>query len=208
MAGMANIIFDFDGTIADSFAIAIGIFHDLTHREEPITPDEIERLRGMSALKVAEELHIQPWKMPFLLIRGRRRMTKQMNNVHTFPGLQKTIRELHSQGHNMYIMSSNSAQNIQLFLQCHAMSKEFIKVYGNVGLFNKASVLRRVVRRNNLKRNETFYVGDEARDVEAAKRAGVKVVAVSWGYNNVRILTQHEPDIMVAEPGDLINVLE
>lgn len=200
---MAHIIFDFDGTIADTFAVVLGIFHELTHRSEPLTPEEIERLRGMSLAHAAEDLRVRPWQMPFLLMRGRRRMTGKMGGIHTFPGLQKAVRELHAEGHDLYIMSSNSARNIQLFLLRHEMNKEFIKIYGNVGLFDKAGVLRRIMRRNHLKRSETFYVGDEVRDIEAAHRAGVSVVAVTWGYNNAQILQKHQPDTAVSDPANL-----
>jgi phosphoglycolate phosphatase-like HAD superfamily hydrolase len=203
---MSNIILDFDGTIADTFEIVVGIFHELTHRNEVLPSDEIERLRGMSMLHAAEELRIQPWKMPLLMLRGRRRMTKRMLDIHTFPELQKVVRGLHSEGHNLYIVSSNSVQNIQLFLKRHEMHKDFIKVYGSVGLFDKAGAIKRIMRRNRLKRSETVYIGDEVRDIVAAKRAGIKIAAVTWGYNDKAVIAAHEPDFLVNEPIELLKL--
>ena len=201
-----NIIFDFDGTIADSFETVIGVFHELTHRDETLPPDEIERLRGMSLLHAAEELRVQPWKMPFLMMRGRRRMTKLIPSIATFAGLPKIIRQLYAEGHNLYIMSSNSAQNIQLFLQKSEMHTDFIKIYGNVGLFNKARVLKRIMRHNQLGLDETFYVGDEVRDIEAAHHAGIKIVSVAWGYNNQQVLAAHKPDFLANRPVELLKI--
>lgn len=203
---MSNIIFDFDGTIADTFAVVVDIFHEIAHSGEPLTPDEIERLRGMSLRRVVRELHISPWKIPFLMMRGRRRMARQMLDIHASPGVQQAVRALHTQGHAMYIVSSNSAANIQLFLKRHEIDNEFVKVYGNVGLLDKGSVLKRVMRRNRLKRSDTFYIGDEVRDIEAAQRAGVKIAAVTWGYNNRDVIASHQPDYVVDTAEDLLKL--
>lgn len=200
---MSSVIFDFDGTIADSFAMVIGIFHELTHRDKPLPADEIERLRGMSLAQAAKELRIQPWKIPFMVIRGRRIMHARMEEVQPHPGMIAAIRELHAAGHNLYIMSSNSVQNIQLFLEKHNLSTEFIKLYGSVGLLGKARVLKRVLHQNHLDPAQTYYVGDEVRDIEGAKRAGVKIISVAWGYNNSDILGVHKPDCLAAEPADI-----
>ncbi|MDB5164789.1 MAG: haloacid dehalogenase superfamily enzyme subfamily [Candidatus Saccharibacteria bacterium] len=205
---MAAIIFDFDGTIADSFETVIHIFHELTGRGEPLTPKEVERLRGMSLLRAAEELHVRPWKMPFLLMRGRRRMRKQIGQLHTFPDMPNVIKKLHHEGHQLFIMSSNSESNIKLFLKQHHLSKEFIQIYGNVGLLGKARKLRKVIKQNQLDQATTWYVGDEVRDIVGSQQAGLRIAAVGWGYNTVDILRQHNPTRLLATPDELLLLLE
>jgi len=204
---MANIIFDFDGTIADSFGVVVRIAADLTDSHEALKPAEVERLRGMSLLHIARELKIKPWKVPFLLARGRRRMRREMSKVQVFQGMPETIKTLYGEGHKLYIMSSNSVQNIHLFLHRHDMLNEFIKVYGGVGLFGKARVLKKLLRQNGLDAAGTIYVGDEVRDIEAAKRAGVRILSVGWGYNTPEILSRHEPDVLAEKPADIIGAI-
>ena len=205
---MSNIIFDFDGTLADTFEVVVNIFHNLTKHHHKLPADEIERLRGMPLMRVAEELRIPPWRIPLLLAQGRRQMTKRMPEIHTFPGMQKATRELHQAGHRLYIMSSNSVQNIELFLTRHEMNTYFVKVYGNVGLFDKARALHRIMRRSGIKRSETTYIGDEVRDIEAAQKAEIGMIAVAWGYNNELILAGHAPDAIAATPEQIIEIVD
>lgn len=205
---MAAIIFDFDGTIADSFEEVIKIFHDLTGSHQQITPQEIERLRGMSLVQVMEELKIRPWRLPFLMFRGRRRMRKIIPRLRVFEEMPNIIKKLYAEGHQLFIMSSNSEANIKLFLKQHGLHEEFIKIYGGVGLLGKAHYLHKVLRENSLDPKLTWYVGDEVRDIEGAKHAGLKVAAVGWGYNTVEILRQHNPTKLLATPAELMILLE
>ncbi len=126
---MSAIIFDFDGTIADTFGDVVRTLHDLTGRRELLPPDEIERLRGMPLLRAAEDLHFPVWKIPFMLVRIRHRMTKKMPAIHAQRGIVETVHKLHAEGHQLYIMSTNSGRNIRLFLKRHEMNKEFVKIY-------------------------------------------------------------------------------
>ena len=206
--GMSAFIFDFDGTIADSFETVIQIFHELTGRHDRLPDAEIERLRGMTLRQVAKDLHIQVWKVPYLLMKGRRTMNRQMEQVHAHRGVPEVIRKLFDEGHQLFIVSSNSTKNIELFLQQHNLSKEFVSIYGGVGLLSKARMLRRVARRNSLEPEDTWYVGDEVRDIEGAHQAGLKVVAVAWGYNTAAILQQHRPTKLVHNPSELLQLLE
>ncbi len=205
---MAAIIFDFDGTIADSFESVVQVFYELTGRKERLSPEAIERLRGMSLHGAAEELGIRPWKMPFLLMRGRRRMSKLVGTLQAHPGVPEAIRKLHAEGHQLFIMSSNSEKNIVRFLREHHMRKNFVNIYGNVGLLSKAGVLRKIRRRNRLGSDNCWYIGDEVRDIEGAKLAGIKIMAVTWGFNTAELLQQHQPTAMVNTPAELLQVLE
>jgi phosphoglycolate phosphatase-like HAD superfamily hydrolase len=205
---MAAIIFDFDGTIADSFETVMNVFHELTGWRERLPAAEIKRLRGMSLLGVTEELRLPPWKVPFLVMRGRRRMTRQMRRIAVQPGVSEALRELYDEGHQLFIVSSNSPKNIRLFLHQHNLGKEFIELYGGVGLFGKARVLRRVLKRNQLDPRDTWYVGDEVRDITAAHHVGLHCAAVGWGFNTPALLGQHQPDRLIEQPAELLNLLQ
>lgn len=166
-------------------------------------PEEVERLRGMSMRHAALELKIAPWRMPFLLARGRKLMRQKIDTVQVFPGMAKLIHGLKADGHNLYILSSNTVQNIRPLLQKHKLDTEFIKLYGSAGLFGKANLLRRMLKRQRLNPAETFYIGDEVRDIEAAKRAGIRIIGVTWGYNNEAALRYHKADFIVDKPAEI-----
>jgi phosphoglycolate phosphatase len=205
---VAAIIFDFDGTIADTFEAVIGIFQKLTGNNDPVDPVEVERLRGMSLMHAAEDLHIRPWKMPFLLLRGRRQMGKQIKSIQAHREMPETIRKLQHEGHQLFIVSSNSTRNIQTFLRQHDMAYEFVRIYGGAGLFNKGRLLKKVLRQNRLEVTDSWYIGDEVRDIVSAHAAGLRVMAVGWGYNTPEILEAHNPTKLIRAPAEIITVLE
>src|SRR5579872_2804322 len=103
---MATLIFDFDGTIADSLPVIMKIFRELTHTP-PISEAEISRLRRLPLHDLARELHVAKWRMPLLVWRGRRVMKKRVGEVGIFSGMAEVIEQLHGQGHTLMVMSSN-----------------------------------------------------------------------------------------------------
>ena len=201
------VIFDFDGTLADTFVTSIRIFEKLTKRAEPYSDDEIIRLRGFSAFHLVRELRIRPWKVPWLLARGRSQMKRKIDEIKVFDGISEVLSQLQAAGVPMYVMSSNSPGNIRKLLQAEGLDGYFERVYGNVGIFGKSKMLRRVIARNGLVAATTFYVGDEGRDMEAANRVGVHSVAVTWGYNSEELLARHKPESVARQPADLLKVL-
>lgn len=202
-----TVIFDFDGTIADTFVTSIRIFEQLTGRADPYPEDEIMRLKGYSAFHLVRELRIKPWKVPWLLVRGRSQMKRKMEGIEVFDGVESVLKQLQSNGIPMYIISSNSPGNIRKLLKAKGLDGYFVRIYGNVGIFGKSKMLRRVMQRNRLDPATTSYVGDEGRDVEAAKRVGVRAVSVTWGYNNHDVLSKHRPDAMADTPAELLALL-
>ncbi|HEX3568089.1 MAG TPA: HAD-IA family hydrolase [Candidatus Saccharimonadales bacterium] len=200
---MATIIFDFDGTLANSFALILATFHEITGRSKMVTPEEVVRLRHMPLLKAAEELHLPAWRVPFLVIKGRRAMRTRMDEVLPFGGIAEALETLHNDGYRLFIMSSNSTQNVRNFLKAHHLNTYFERVYGGVGLFGKARALKRVLRANRLDVNTCMYVGDEPRDIEGARRVGMLCIAVTWGFNTADLLKQHYPYVLVDEPEKL-----
>jgi phosphoglycolate phosphatase len=203
-----TIIFDFDGTIADTFPVIVRIFYHLTKRTDPFTYDEEERLRSLSLLSVAAELRIPLWRVPFLLVRGRRMMRQHMRQIEPVKGVPKTIKALHERGHNLMVISSNSSENIREFLRLHELDDRiFSNIYGGIGLWSKGRSLQRLARRSAFDVQHTWYVGDETRDIVAAKAAGVKSAAVAWGYNSVAALKEQQPDAIVSEPQDLLAII-
>ncbi len=198
-----TLIFDFDGTLADSLQVLIDEFHIMSKRQTPLSKSEIQRLRNMHARDVLRELGISLWHVPTLLATGRTRMTKRLGEIKPFVGVDEVLRHFH-RTHKLFVVSSNSKTNINRFLKQHDLRQYFTKVYGGIGVFGKAHALRHILRDNKLSAGDCYYIGDEIRDIEAAKKVGLTSVAVGWGYNGPEILQTHQPDYFVATPHDLL----
>jgi HAD superfamily hydrolase (TIGR01549 family) len=204
---MAAIIFDMDGTIADSFDYVA----DFMAREAglpPLTKEQKRGLRRMSMAAMARKLGYHWWQAPWLFIKGRRRMHKIVRHLDSFEGMPKLIRKLHNEGHELFVVSTNSLRNVRHFLHQQKIHKYFLEIYGGAGMFTKAFALEQLILSNNIDRNSAVYVGDERRDVEAAKLIGLKTVAVSWGFAGRDHLKEAKPTAMADTPAELMTILE
>lgn len=203
-----HLIFDFDGTLADSLPLLIALFYEITKSEQQFSAAEIERLRNMPAQRVIKELGVPLYRVPRLLIHGRNQLTKHIDDLAAIDGIVPVVKKLHKKGFKLYIVSSNSTHNIQLFLDRYGIGAYFEHIYGGVGIFGKASALKSVMKREKLDRGSCVYIGDETRDIEAARKAGVAAISVSWGFNGKQILQEYQPDALVDLPGDLLKATE
>ncbi len=202
---MKTLIFDFDGTIADSFELVLSIAYELTGVRQ-VSNQEIARLRRLSLLRVIRDLRIPFARLPNLFLRGRQRMHERIHEVRPFPGMPKALNELHASGYHLLVMSSNSEQNVRAFLRANNLESYFDGVYGNVAVFSKAAALRKVMRNNRIEAQHCYYIGDEVRDVVAASKARVEPIAVSWGYQDREALAKYHPSALVSDPKELLNL--
>jgi phosphoglycolate phosphatase len=204
---MATIIFDMDGTLADSFdyvADFLGVVRGLG----PLSDEQKHRLRHLSMIAMARRLGFHWWDAPWLLFQGRRRMHHAIKEVKAFHGITELVRQLHGQGHNLYVLSTNSPRNVNRFLNEQKIHKYFLAVYGGAGLFNKAPSLKKLLKYQNVDRDQAVYVGDEIRDIQAAKSVGIKAIAVSWGFASRDHLKALRPDALADTPAELARQLK
>ncbi len=203
-----TLLFDFDGTIGDSFVVLQEIFYELTNHPRITDPKEIESLRHLPFPKVAKRLGITPWQIPRMVVQGRKAMNRHMPEVKPFPGMIEALKGLHEDGYEMYILSSNSTRNVKFFLEAYGLSDFFLGVYGGVGLVGKAGALRKVMRQNKLPAEDCLYIGDETRDIEGAKKAGIRILSVGWGINAPELLAQLQPDGLAKTPKEMKTIIQ
>jgi phosphoglycolate phosphatase len=202
------IIFDFDGTIADSFELFVKTLHQLLNRSESLSAETIESLRGKQIKEITAQLGIKPWQLPRLVIKGRRVVGANFNSVEVFKGLPALIHGLSAQGYELFILSTNGEIVIQRFLEKFRLGKYFRQTYADISLTGKAKSLRRLIGDYGFSESEVVYIGDEARDIEAARKVGIGCISVSWGYSTLGSLQEHNPDYLVTNPYEVLAILE
>jgi len=165
--------------------------------------EDISRLRGLDTLPLLRELQIPLWKVPVLAWRARQMFATRVNQVELIPGMAGVVRELARQ-HELYVLSSNSADNVQSVLKRSGLASYFKRIYGRARPLHKEHALRKLLRQNKIAPQEAWYVGDEVRDIVAARHVGMRIMAVSWGYNNIGALEHQAPDALVFTPDELL----
>jgi len=111
-------IFDFDGTLADSFSWFLGVMNQIAeeHGFRRIEEHEIETLRGRSARQNFRDFGVPAWKLPRLGRDMRRYMAQDIDRIALFPGVDRLLRELADQGIGAAIVTSNSLDNVRRVL--------------------------------------------------------------------------------------------
>ena len=188
------IIFDFDGTLADSFPWLMSVANQVADRYEfkRIEESEFETLRGYSAGGMLKHLGVPRWKVPLIGNHIRTLMAQEISRISLFEGVDRLLRQLHTAGITLAIVSSNSYGNVQ-----HVLGPEnaaLITYYEcGVSIFGKEAKFRNVLRKSGVPRSQTICIGDEIRDMEAARKERIAFGAVSWGATAVEALRAYAP---------------
>ncbi|NEO27656.1 MAG: HAD-IA family hydrolase [Kamptonema sp. SIO4C4] len=204
------IIFDFDGTIADTHRPFINILNRLSDEfgYQPVQEDDISRLRGLSSREIVQKADISLLQIPFLLKRAKTELNKDIVHVLPITGMDRAIQILHQRGYKLGILTSNIQENVNIFLQKNHLSELFEFVHSGNTLFGKDRLLKKIFQQYDINPDTTVYVGDETRDIEAAKNSGIRGVAVTWGFNSREILAEHEPDFLIANVDEFLAAIE
>jgi len=201
-------IFDFDGTLADSFSWFLGLANRLAdeHRFRRIEEHEAEALRGHSARQMVAHLGVPAWKMPVIARQMRQHMARDISHISLFPGVDRVLAELARRGVRLAIVTSNSVENVRQVLGPE--SAALIHQYAcGVSMFGKRPKLRAVVRSSGIPASEALCIGDEIRDLEAAHEEGIPFGAVAWGYTNPEALRAHGPEEMFETVEEILEKL-
>lgn len=206
---MKVVIFDFDGTIGDTLEVLLAIANRLAYEFNypPLDRGTLQTFQAMDSREVLRQSQISIFKIPFLLRRLKVEMSQHMDSIALFPGMGEALIALHAHGHQLGIVTSNSAENVESFLEAQQIRHLFDFVYSGRTIFGKHRVLKRILKQRNISPTRAIYVGDETRDVEAAKKAAIATISVTWGFNTRRILEHHQPTYIIDTPGELVHIL-
>ena len=200
----ALVIFDFDGTIADSFDESLLAYDRVAPRLRlrPVAESEVSELRRMTVGQLMTALGVPMWKLPRLMIAVRADLMEHFHAVRPIRGIPRALRELRAAGYRLAIVTSNSKANVRSFLARHDLDV-FPTIVAGTSIFGKTTRLRRLLRAARLDSTRCAYVGDAAPDIRAAREAGTLAVGVTWGFADHPPLAAEKPDAVVDHPADL-----
>jgi phosphoglycolate phosphatase len=202
------IIFDFDGTLADTIDILLSISNRLSAEFgfKSATKEELAQLSNLTSWQILKYSGISIFKFPLLIRKLKAELRNEIPNIQLFPEIKQVLRELKNSGFQLGIITSNSRENVLASIEKNGMQDTFDFIYSGT-TFGKHKVINRWLKKQNINPEQVVYVGDEVRDIDAAKRTRIKVIAVSWGFNSQSALAAHNPDFLIERPQELIEVL-
>ena len=203
------ILFDFDGTIADTYQAVANITNQLSAEfgYKALDKEELLLIKNLSSREIVKRSEISIFKLPFLVRRIRSELSKEIAELEAIPNMVRLLLKLKNRGYILGIVTSNTRENVDIFLNKHDLNSIFSFIYSGTAIFGKHRVLKQVIREHRLKKSDVIYVGDETRDVRSARKSGIAVIAVSWGFNAAEILQAHQPDYLVNRPQELLEAI-
>ncbi|PTX05508.1 HAD family hydrolase [Achromobacter mucicolens] len=200
--------FDFDGTLADTMPWFNTILNTVAEKYNfrKIDASEREQLRSRDAMEILKYLNIPLWKLPAIMTHVRTLMQKIDPSVKLFDGIPQALARLKASGMRLAVVSSNSVENVK-----RVLGEETAALFDDYecgsDLFGKAAKIDRLLRQHGTSPERFLLVGDEMRDIDAARKAGVRVGSVAWGYNHLDALRDRGPDELFLTVQDLPNEL-
>lgn len=203
-----TIIFDFDGTIADTLPKILELYNKYAEDFNlvKISVREAEQLRGKTAFEIIRFFGIAVIKIPFIANKIRSKLNNSITSIRTFPEIKKVIQVIKKSGFRLGILSTNSKENVEKFLEFNGVNI-FDFVHSEKDLLGKSRMLGKIIAKQKLIKNETIYIGDEVRDIDACRDNGIKIISVTWGFNTKEILQKNNPDYMVEKPQEILKIV-
>ncbi|WP_165482748.1 HAD hydrolase-like protein [Legionella gresilensis] len=205
-----NLIFDFDGTLADSFSAVLKKFSLLAYELNfhDISETKIDKLRNLSSRELIKSLNIPIYKLPKVLRKAREALSEDIHSLPIFADLPEVLTELQQLNCTLGILTSNSEENVLTWLNHYKIQSLFSFIYAKSSYFGKKKVLRKIIKTYRMPLLKTFYIGDETRDIEAAHKANINSMAVTWGFNSEETLRQYQPNYLAKTPKDILNFIQ
>jgi len=187
-------IFDFDGTLADTYPWVIKIFSHLAkeHQYETITEAQFEEFKSVGVRKIIKKYKFPIWKIPAIAKIVQKKMNEDIHEITLFDDIENVLNNLSKSGIQLALVSSNEFSNIKKVLGDEITSL-FSFFECGVSMFSKQSKFKKIVKASGIQENQALCIGDEIRDLQAAHRANIPFGAVAWGYTNIETLITYHP---------------
>jgi len=192
-------LIDFDGTIADTKKVFWELAYAECERRGVTLPPqrELETLHARDIIKFA---NTRWWQLPFVIHRLRRGLVKQLPSCRAFTGMQAAITNLRKQG-PVLVVTSADGSGVRAFLRQHNIIVDGVSA--GISVFGKARRIKHLLLTRKAHAENTVYIGDELRDNDAARDAGVHIALVTWGYTRSSALRAAKPDWIITKPHEL-----
>lgn len=202
------VIFDFDGTLADSYTWFLSIYSDLARRFQlpPMERAELEALRRMDFTAIMKEHKISAFKAIQMGAYLKQLMSSQIDRVQLVDGIQEVINELANRQVKLAVVSSNDESNVRRVLG-EGYAGRFFAFECGVAILGKAAKFLNILRKSGVRPYQTLSIGDEIRDLKSSHQVGIPFGAVTWGYTDAERLAAQNPDFLFTRPSQILDVL-
>ena len=206
---ISHVVFDFDGTLADSLELAVELYNGIAVQRGygTMTKQNLAELRALSIPERCRRLGVPALRLPGLVVEVGRLLQHAAARVALHEGVPELVRTLHGRRLQLAIVSTNREATIRAILEREGLAGAFGPVSCGSRVFGKARPLRQLVRAANAPAARFVYVGDEHRDVEASRTVGMRAIGVTWGADAPERLRAAAPDALATSPAQIVDLV-
>lgn len=202
--------FDFDGVIADTFSHLLTLCITAQERigagRVPVA-DDLHNLENLTFEGLAHRLGIPDRATPDFLQTTFELQNSLPGKVCFFAGMQELLKSAR-RNHDIAIITSSRANVVRGYLQDHGIDDIVQSISGGEAGRSKHDSIRANMAHFSVTPEQTCMVGDAISDIRQGKLAGVKTLAVSWGFHARPLLEKESPDFLADTPEELLGILQ
>lgn len=203
---MKHLIFDFDGTIVDNFDLVHKIVVEELKKQRIAVTRSKEELRNLGVRAVMAEYKISKITMLKMVLSLKKQIHLELFDYPPVKGLTDVLKKIYKT-ENLYILSTNKLENIRKYLNKFDLKNYFKEIFEDKSYFGKSRALDGLLKKIKSEKKDVYYIGDEVRDVEAAKISGIGSVAAAWGFEGDNPLKSANPDFLFHRPEELLSLI-
>lgn len=212
-----TLCFDYDGVLADSLNVVAKIHGELVRRFEKTVTAEItadflrENWKGGWQNLYTSFYGFTAGELPQTVPVYRDLVKEEFGSVGLFKGMDSLVRKL-SRTHNLLILSANYSDIIYPTLERAGIADCFTAIFGQDDLpgMEKSDARFYLIPLDelNFAKEDAVVIGDGVADVLGAKKAGIPVIACSWGWQLRDWLVDAKPDFLADNPKELLSIIQ
>jgi phosphoglycolate phosphatase len=202
------LLWDFDGTLADTLDLSVCLYNRLAAKYGFRPIEDPQAVRSLTTLQFLKVHRISLSKLPVFRREFLALQQAQIETLRLFAGLPELLRAIGQKGVLLGVLSSNAEVNIRACLRANGVENLFRFIMSYPRILGKARAIRRVLQAHAIHPGTLLYIGDEARDIQAARKAGVDIAAVTWGFHSPEVLAGCSPTYQITDPEEILGLLD
>lgn len=200
-------VFDYDGVIFDTLEIAYNLVMKecrkyckipLKSKKEFLECYKTNFYEAMKKRGVSKK-DMEKLKKESIGILSRK-------NLKLYPGMKQALKKL-SKTHALAVVSSNYDAVMKKNLKKQGILECFDFILGTEEGESKKEKIKTLLRKTKSGKPEAVFVTDTVGDIKEAKKAGIKSMAVTWGFHSKQALKKANPDFIADKPKQMTEVM-
>jgi len=189
--------------------VGIDVYNEIAeeYNFKKLNPSDFAKLGKLPIAKKCNVLGISLRQIPLLVHKLNEKFKDNVSRVKVFDKMKEVLYTLEKEKYSLHIISSNTENTIKEVLQKNNLDI-FESIYSSRNIFGKHHSINDFIKKNGLHNDEIIYIGDELRDIEACKKAKVKIISVTWGFESADLLLTGNPDFLAKDPEDIIRIIK